>query len=126
MSKTLISLILSVLLATLASCARDAHETSDTFQPGDATPPTLTLNSGVVTDNMDNKVRPQDDFFNFVNGGWVERTEIPADRSSFGAFVTLRENAEKSVRDIATVVMRPVVLGLPVPLAAFRVSLQSS
>ena len=36
---------------------------------------------GVDSANFDRAVRPQDDFFRFVNGGWLARSEIPADRS---------------------------------------------
>src|SRR5690242_13582560 len=41
---------------------------------------------GVDTTNFDRAVRPQDDFFRFVNGSWLEHTQIPADASSWGAF----------------------------------------
>lgn len=44
---------------------------------------------------MDKSIRPQDDFHNFVNGRWLATTEIPAQHSSYGAFVTLRESAEQ-------------------------------
>ena len=33
---------------------------------------------------MDTKVAPGDDFFAYANGGWIEATQIPADRSSYG------------------------------------------
>jgi len=55
---------------------------------------------GVNLDNMDPSVRPQDDFFRFVNGGWMERTEIPADRARFGSFDELSDQAEKDLRQI--------------------------
>ena len=29
--------------------------------------------------NVDSMIRPQDDFFRYVNGVWVNRTAIPAD-----------------------------------------------
>lgn len=40
---------------------------------------------------MDSTVRPQDDFFLFVNGKWIEQTEIPADQGRWGSFHELRE-----------------------------------
>src|SRR5438034_1359116 len=40
---------------------------------------------GIDTTNFDRSVRPQDDFFRFVNGGWLKRTEIPADASNSNA-----------------------------------------
>ena len=42
--------------------------------------------SGIDLDSFDKSVRPQDDFFEFVNGQWLKTTEIPADKSSYGAF----------------------------------------
>ncbi|MFA5620639.1 MAG: M13 family metallopeptidase [Weeksellaceae bacterium] len=47
-------------------------------------------------DYMDTSVRPQDDFYNFVNGNWMKTTEIPSDRSRWGSFDELRENTDKT------------------------------
>jgi putative endopeptidase len=58
--------------------------------------------SGIDTTNFDRSVRPQDDFFRFVNGGWLQRAEIPADASSWGAFTELRENSRKALQEILT------------------------
>jgi putative endopeptidase len=49
---------------------------------------------------MDPDVRPQDDLFGHVNGGWLAETEIPADRSSWGPFLQLSDVAEQQVRTI--------------------------
>jgi len=51
---------------------------------------------------MDPAIRPQDDLFGHVNGRWLDETEIPADRSSWGPFVMLADQAEQDVRDIIT------------------------
>ena len=55
---------------------------------------------GVDTAGMDLTVRPQDDFFRFVNGRWVDNTPIPADQSGYGTFAILRERAQEAVRAI--------------------------
>ena len=47
---------------------------------------------------MNPDIRPQDDLFGHVNGRWLEETEIPADRSSWGPFVQLADTAEEQVR----------------------------
>ncbi|CAN5168135.1 M13 family metallopeptidase [soil metagenome] len=58
------------------------------------------LSSGIVTDDLDPAIRPQDDLFRHVNGKWIERTEIPSDKARYGSFYLLAEEAEKAVRDI--------------------------
>ena len=50
------------------------------------------LNSGIEQKNMDISVRPQDNFYTYVNGKWLEKTQIPADKSAWGSFYELREN----------------------------------
>jgi putative endopeptidase len=49
---------------------------------------------------MDPQIRPQDDLFGHVNGTWLATAEIPADRSSWGPFVQLSDQAEERVRRI--------------------------
>ncbi|MGB5372047.1 MAG: M13 family peptidase, partial [Flavobacteriaceae bacterium] len=56
--------------------------------------------SGVLTQNMDTLVKPGDDFDAYVNGNWVKHTEIPADKSSYGAAYMLYEEAEENVKKI--------------------------
>lgn len=51
-------------------------------------------------EGMDPAVRPTDDLFAHVNGGWLATSEIPSDRSSWGPFVALTETAEAQVREI--------------------------
>jgi len=57
-------------------------------------------NSGITTEWVDNAVKPGDDFFRHVNGRWLDTYEIPADRSKDGGLYTLRDDAEKHVREI--------------------------
>ena len=49
---------------------------------------------------MDREVRPQDDLFGYVNGGWVARTQIPSDRALHGTFRILADDAEQHLRAI--------------------------
>jgi len=55
---------------------------------------------GIDTAGMDQSVRPQDDFFRYVNGKWADNTPIPADQSGYGSFAMLRERAQERVRVI--------------------------
>lgn len=43
---------------------------------------------------MDTSVRPQDDFYNYVNGTWMKTAKIPADKPSWGSFTQLRETTD--------------------------------
>ena len=55
---------------------------------------------GIDLDNMDQQVSPKEDFYNFVNGAWMKKTEIPADRSSWGGFSVLRKTTDHDVLEI--------------------------
>ena len=46
---------------------------------------------GIVVANMDRSVRPGDDFYRYANGNWINRTEIPPDRSRVGVFTALSD-----------------------------------
>src|SRR5579863_9646457 len=50
---------------------------------------------GIATANMDTSVKPGDDFYQYANGSWIKRTEIPADRRSIGVFSSLADLSEK-------------------------------
>jgi putative endopeptidase len=58
------------------------------------------MDSGIRLDHIDTSVRPQDDFFGWVNGLWLAQTDIPADRGRYGTFDILREAAEGDLRAI--------------------------
>ena len=55
---------------------------------------------GVDLEGMDRSVKPGDDFFRYVNGHWVATTQIPADKTSYGAFPMLFDLSEQRVRTI--------------------------
>jgi putative endopeptidase len=82
-----------LLAALMLGAAAPACAEAGAARPGAVAPgggPVLG-SFGVDVSGMDRSVRPGDDFFRFVNGGWAERTEIPADRSRWGMFDELRE-----------------------------------
>ncbi|UCA59604.1 M13 family metallopeptidase [Chryseobacterium rhizoplanae] len=55
---------------------------------------------GINLSYMDTAVRPQDDFFSYVNGNWVKTTQIPSDKANWGSFNALRENVDDASLDI--------------------------
>jgi putative endopeptidase len=58
------------------------------------------VTQGIDTSAFDPDIRVQDDLFRHVNGPWLSTAEIPADKATAGAFVTLFDEAEKKVRAI--------------------------
>lgn len=60
------------------------------------------LLSGVYAEYQDKSVKAQDDFFLYVNGGWIKSAEIPADKSGSGAFLDLREAVLPNLQKIMT------------------------
>jgi predicted metalloendopeptidase len=56
--------------------------------------------SGIALQNIDAGVRPQDDFFTYLNGNWLKTTQIPADKSSWGAFAQLRDDTLQQLREL--------------------------
>ncbi len=50
--------------------------------------------------HFDTSVRPGDDLFRHACGKWLDTVEIPADKSGAGAFMDLRDESERAVRDI--------------------------
>ncbi len=60
----------------------------------------LAAESGIVLDNFDHSVRPQDDFYRHVNGQWLKRVEIPADKSNYSSFSELSDRTEQQLLEI--------------------------
>jgi putative endopeptidase len=63
-----------------------------------ADPPAL--KSGVDRASFDPSVRAQDDFFRHVNGGWLKRTEFPADKAYLGSFDVINEKIQGELREL--------------------------
>ena len=77
-------------LLTIGACGQDAAEPVAV----EAKP----LESGIDITAMDTNVKPGDDFFSYVNGAWVEATEIPADKGRYGVFDILRDESQDAVK----------------------------
>ncbi len=95
MLKSVVSL--SVALA-LSACS--PQNTQPENQAPTAVSQQQELKSGVNKENMDLTVDPGNDFFQYVNGTWVDNLEIPADKSSYGAFTILRDESQDHVMKI--------------------------
>ena len=55
---------------------------------------------GIAVANMDRSVKPGDDFYQYANGDWIKRTEIPPDRGGIGVFTALAELSSKRTADL--------------------------
>ena len=56
--------------------------------------------SGLKMENLDKKVKPQDDFYMFATGGWQKLNPLPAAYSRFGSFDQLQEDNNKRINSI--------------------------
>src|SRR6188768_1094724 len=70
------------------------------MKPADPAAPARAPESGLDPASFDRAVRPQDDLFRHVNGSWLAKTEIPADKASYGAFDILFDKAQVDLRSI--------------------------
>ena len=90
-----------VFAVGLYGCQQETEQTT-IAQQAEATPEpaAIELVSGIDQSGFDDSVRPQDDFFDYVNGAWVKSTEIPADKARWGTFDALGEQSQKDVRTL--------------------------
>ena len=93
-----------LVLAALCACAPavEPHEPS-TERPAKAS-------AASFTEGMKPSVPPGDDFYAYTNGGWIEKTEIPKDKSSWGI---TEESAEKTDQRNAELIKQAGTSGSP-------------
>ncbi len=97
MTKICLKLLASIALAL--AIALPAHAEEAAPPPAMVSAPQMSFGSwGLDLTQLDPAVAPGDDFFAYVNGKWIASTPIPAERSSYGAFAMLDENAQADVR----------------------------
>ena len=66
----------------------------------DAAPSDVAKTLGFDPAELDDGIKPGDDFFAYVNGKWIAENEIPADRGRYGAFDILRDKSDEDVKAI--------------------------
>ena len=74
--------ILFAIPAIMGLAATQAQNVSVLAQPG------------ININYMDKNVKPSNDFFRYVNGTWLDNTEIPSDRTRWGSFDELRQRTD--------------------------------
>lgn len=55
---------------------------------------------GFDTKDIDSRVRPQDDFFHYASGGWMQKNPIPKTESRWGSFTELRHTTDKQLNTL--------------------------
>ncbi len=58
--------------------------------------------SGLRLENFDTSVRPADDFYQFVCGGWMKNNPLPDEFSRYGSFEMVDEITRQQVNDLIT------------------------
>ncbi len=87
--------LVAVLVLLVSSCGENKKESEkETSAKADA------VSHGIILENMDSSVNPKDDFYNYVNGNWMNTTEIPEDRTIWGGFSVLRKSTDMDVLEI--------------------------
>ncbi|HEY5775130.1 MAG TPA: M13 family metallopeptidase [Xanthomonadales bacterium] len=102
-----LTITLTALLG-LYGCQQEADQAAATAQAEQNSAQTVTevaavtseLVSGIDQSGFDESVRPQDDFFDYVNGAWVKETEMPSDKARWGTFDALGEQSQRDVRTL--------------------------
>lgn len=94
-------LITSSLIILASSCdsTKKAVESSSTTTTNE-TVQTAQNSSSVEMEYLDTSVRPQDDFFRFANGTWVDNNPVPASESRWGSFNELEISNNKKLTAI--------------------------
>ncbi len=57
-------------------------------------------NTAIDINNMDLTINPGDNFFHYVNGGYLKDLTIPDDKTSYNVFNILRENVDENIHSI--------------------------
>ena len=95
MKKISIAVLAFSGMLILDSCGTQKQATTEpTSAPIEELKPAELPENGIAIELMDKSVRPQDDFYNYVNGTWMKTAQIPADKASWGSFNELREKTD--------------------------------
>lgn len=90
----------SLLLITACDDKTDLTANEEKLTIETSTIATPLLASGIDKATMNLSVRAQDNFYQYVNGGWLNSSTIPADKTAIGSFYDLRDDADDNVKVI--------------------------
>lgn len=92
-----IIVLLAVALAATGCTSADRQASEAVDALADIAQP-VALAAGFDETEFSADIRPQDDFFSYINANWIADNEIPADRSSYGVFNEVFDRTELQVR----------------------------
>jgi len=93
-------LLVLATAAVLTACAGQAPKPAAPAAAPAPVPAAPAPKSGLDLTGFDRNVRPQDDLYRFVGGGWLANTQIPPDRSNYGSFIILDDQAQEEVKNL--------------------------
>ncbi len=97
MKKFNISVLAFAGIIALNSCATKPPMTPETpAAPAPLESPKEAPEKGLDFTTFDKSIRPQDNFYDFVNGSWMKTAQIPADKSTWGSFNKLAEDTDNN------------------------------
>ncbi len=79
-------LSMAFVVVAFSACKEKSQDTAMDNEP-----------RGIILDNMDTLVSPQENFYQYVNGSWMKNTEIPDDEARWGGFTILREETDEDM-----------------------------
>ncbi len=79
-----ISLVLLTLMPCLMAADTSKDEKAPAFDPS----------------NMDRSIHPGDDFYQYVNGGWIEKNPVPSDKTKYNEFKIVEDRTDEQVRKL--------------------------
>ena len=85
MKPNYLSLLSGLAFLSVVSCKTD--EKKEAIAQVETVP-------GINLEFMDTTTKPNDDFFRYVNGKWLDNNEIPSDRTRWGSFDELRQKTD--------------------------------
>lgn len=98
--KTIMTSVLCSSLLFVAGCNNVSQNTDQSAAKDIASMQKTVLASGIEMANLDTSVRPQDNFYKHINGGWLKNNEIPGDKTAIGSFYDLRDKSDDDVKAI--------------------------
>ncbi|WP_066222317.1 M13 family metallopeptidase [Formosa haliotis] len=88
-----LSILGTIAFGSFTACKNDPKQETAVVVKEEVVP-------GINLDYMDTTVKPNENFFEYVNGNWIKNNTIPDDRTRWGSFDELRQKTDEDVLNI--------------------------